>query len=50
MTDCDQILILNHGKVVEQGTHDELVTKTDGHYAALWNSQLTQRKLQKGNN
>ena len=46
MTDCDQILILDHGRIIEQGTHDELLAKADGHYAALWTSQRTQRKLQ----
>ncbi len=34
----DQILFLEHGKVVEQGTHDELIAR-DGKYAALYASQ-----------
>ena len=32
--DCDQILVIEDGSVVEQGTHDELM-KLDGHYADL---------------
>lgn len=31
----DQIYVLEHGKVVEKGTHDELVLQTNGVYSAL---------------
>lgn len=29
--DCDQIIVMNHGKIVQRGSHDELA-QVDGHY------------------
>lgn len=37
--DADQILVMDHGGIVEQGTHDELL-KAGGFYAGLYNSQF----------
>ena len=37
--DADQILVLDHGRIVERGTHRELVD-AGGAYAAMWALQL----------
>jgi ATP-binding cassette subfamily B protein len=38
IVDADQILVLRRGKIVERGSHDELLAK-GGEYAALWRRQ-----------
>ena len=37
--EADLILVMNNGKVIEQGNHDELLNK-GGFYANLYNSQF----------
>jgi ATP-binding cassette subfamily B protein len=39
--DADEILVMNHGRIVEQGTHDELLAR-QGFYAELYNSQFVE--------
>lgn len=41
--DADQILVLNHGKIIERGKHDELL-KAGGHYAELYELQSANEK------
>ena len=39
ITDSDQILVMDKGRIVEQGTHSELLSKS-GTYADMWALQL----------
>ena len=39
IVDADLILVMEHGTIIEQGTHAELLA-ADGAYAALYNSQF----------
>ena len=36
---CDEIAVFDHGQVVQQGTHDSLVTAMGGKYQTLWDAQ-----------
>lgn len=35
---CDEILVFDKGKVIQRGTHEDLVT-IDGKYQELWQAQ-----------
>ena len=43
--DADQIFVLDRGRIVERGTHDELVAR-DGFYAAMYRKQLLEEELE----
>jgi ATP-binding cassette subfamily B protein len=37
---CDTIIVLEKGRVVQQGTHKELLQDPDGTYARMWAAQI----------
>ncbi|KAI9016799.1 ABC transporter-like protein [Hyaloraphidium curvatum] len=40
VADCDVIFVLQAGRLVEQGSHEELVRRPEGLYASMWRAQL----------
>jgi ATP-binding cassette subfamily B protein len=44
---ADVILVMEHGRIVEQGSHDDLLV-ADGAYARLYNSQFAGADLESG--
>ncbi len=38
VVDADEILVLDHGQIIERGRHSELLA-LGGHYASMWNKQ-----------
>jgi len=43
--DADEILVLEGGRIVERGTHDELVSRPDSLYSLMWTTQQGSRPL-----
>jgi ATP-binding cassette subfamily B protein len=41
---CDRILVLDHGRIVEQGSHDDLMAR-GAHYADLYNTYFRHQSL-----
>ena len=39
VANMDRIIVLEHGKIIEQGKHHELIS-SNGLYAEMWNKQL----------
>ena len=42
--DCDEILFLRDGEIIERGTAQELIAK-DGAFAAVWKLQTSDGQL-----
>ena len=36
---CEEILVFDKGRIVEQGSHEKLLEQQEGKYHALWNAQ-----------
>ncbi|WP_432757118.1 ABC transporter transmembrane domain-containing protein [Burkholderia cenocepacia] len=46
IVDADRILVMEHGRLVEHDTHDELL-ESGGVYAQMWSLQAKQRELER---
>ena len=42
IVNADKIIVMDKGKIVESGTHQELVNKADGYYKNLYDSQFSE--------
>ena len=38
--DADRVVVMEHGEVIEQGTHEQLMARLDGRYRALVERQF----------
>ena len=45
---CDRILVMNDGKIVQEGTHQNLI-KRDGLYKSMWEREKAKEQIQSDN-
>jgi len=45
IVDCDRIVVIKKGKIVEQGKHDQLLTIPNGEYKSMWDRQQETERL-----
>ena len=41
---CDRIIVLSHGEIIEQGSHEQLLEQA-GHYAELYDTYFRHQSL-----
>jgi ABC-type transport system involved in Fe-S cluster assembly fused permease/ATPase subunit len=44
--DADQILVMEHGRIIERGTHNELLVR-NGAYAHMWALQQQEEEVER---
>jgi subfamily B ATP-binding cassette protein MsbA len=42
---ADKIIVMDEGKIVETGTHNELLKKQDGYYRNLYEVQFLEKEI-----
>jgi ATP-binding cassette subfamily B protein len=45
----DRLIVIHHGAIIESGSHQELLAKTNSMYAKIWNPQYSQHEQAKKN-
>lgn len=48
ITNADQILVFDEAKLVQSGTHDELISDTQGKYYQMWQSSMSVKSWKLG--
>lgn len=43
---CDEIVVLNQGRIVQQGNHEKLLNQKEGLYYVMWHTQAKQYEIE----